>query len=221
MSNSSTLILVPVYNGVDTLPSLLSKLAEVPDCDLHVVDDGSTDGTVEFLMKSDYSHSLHTRNRGKGAAIRTGAQCAIAHSYLWILTIDADLQHPPNSIPYVLVKREKRTIAIGHRANLSPMPLFRILSNRFTSLLLSIRTNTLLRDSQCGFRLIPVKLFEEIDLSENGFQLESELLIKASLAGYRIEHVEIPTIYGTEKSAMRNFRDTTKFAAMYFKSFLW
>ena len=94
-------------------------------------------------------------------------------------------------------------------------------SNKLTSLLLSIRSNIPLRDSQCGFRLIPVQLFTEIKLFQNGFQFESEILIKAAISGYRVNHVEIPTLYGPEKSAMRNFGDTIKFVAMYCHSFLW
>ena len=114
-----------------------------------------------------------------------------------------------------------KVILIGQRTDLKFMPLLRVFSNMFTSLLLSIRTNHLLRDSQCGFRLIPLSLLKEVTFKQNGFQFESELLIKASYANYTIEHVNIPTVYGLEKSAMRNIYDTIKFAAMYFNSFIW
>jgi len=62
---------------------------------------------------------------------------------------------------------------------------------------------------------------QKIDFIEDGFQFESEILIKAILSGHGVSHVEIPTIYGTEKSSMRNIRDTAKFVAMYFRSFFW
>ena len=112
-------------------------------------------------------------------------------------------------------------ILIGQRTDLKSMPLLRVFSNTFTSLLLSIRTNHLLRDSQCGFRLIPLSLLKEVTFKQNGFQFESELLIKASYADYTIKHINISTVYGSEKSAMRNIYDTIKFAAMYFNSFIW
>lgn len=221
MVNSSTLILIPVFNGLDSLPKLLSQLKDYSDCFIHIVDDGSQDGTSDFLLNSDFSYSSHPVNLGKGQAILTGVKWAIEHKYGWILTIDADLQHPPDFIPHLLEKKHPETIVVASRSHLGSMPLTRRLSNGLTSLLLSIRSNHRLLDSQCGFRLIPSKLFQQVKLVYRGFQLESELLIKAVMAGYDVTHVSIPTVYGKEKSAMNNIRDTIKFAAMYVHSFLW
>ena len=188
---------------------------------LLVIDDGSLDATAQILNDNGIPHLSHETNLGKGAAIKAGAKWAIENNFHWILTLDADQQHPPSSIPVFMERMKEGVILIGQRTDLKSMPLLRILSNKFTSLLLSIRTNSSLRDSQCGFRLIPLSLFEKIEFQQNGFQFESELLIKASMSGYSIEHVKIPTVYGLEKSAMRNIRDTLKFAAMYFKCYLW
>ena len=188
---------------------------------LLVIDDGSLDATAQILNDNGIPHLSHETNLGKGAAIKSGAKWAIENNFHWILTLDADQQHPPSSIPVFIERMKTKVILIGQRSDLKSMPLLRILSNKFTSLLLSIRTNSSLRDSQCGFRLIPLSLFEKIEFQQNGFQFESELLIKASMSGYSIEHVKIPTVYGLEKSAMRNIRDTLKFAAMYFKCYLW
>ncbi len=217
----STLVAIPVFNGAATLPRLLTEITNEGVKDILVVNDGSDDETAQLLTEQKVTHESHPLNLGKGAAVKTAGEWAAQRGYDWILTLDADLQHPPGSIPLFLEAHEENTIVVGERLNLSPMPLARRFSNKITSLLLSIRTSVSLRDSQCGFRLIPLKLFSETRFFQNGFQFESEMLIKASLAGYRINHVEIPTLYGDEKSAMRNFRDTVKFAAMYLHSFLW
>jgi len=188
---------------------------------LLVIDDGSLDATAQILSDNGIPHLSHETNLGKGAAIKSGAKWAIENNFHWILTLDADQQHPPSSIPVFMERMKEGVILIGQRTDLKSMPLLRVFSNTFTSLLLSIRTNHLLRDSQCGFRLIPLSLLKEVTFKQNGFQFESELLIKASYADYTIKHINIPTVYGSEKSAMRNIYDTIKFAAMYFNSFIW
>tara|TARA_B100000029_G_scaffold516622_1_gene631888 strand:+ start:230 stop:904 length:675 start_codon:yes stop_codon:yes gene_type:complete len=221
MVDSSILILIPTFNGIKTLPRLLEDLKNLNYTNIHVVDDGSKDGTGKFLRDSEFSFSLHKRNLGKGAAILTGAKWAIMNKYNWILTIDADLQHSPAMISKFLEFKDEKTMVLGSRKDLTPMPLIRRFSNKFSSLLLSIRSNNLIEDSQCGFRLIPAKLFMSFNFLCKGFQFESEILIKAIMAGYRIIHVEIPTIYKNEISSMKNIKDTIKFAKMYFHSFLW
>ena len=188
---------------------------------LLVIDDGSLDATAQILSDNGIPHLSHETNLGKGAAIKSGAKWAIENNFHWILTLDADQQHPPSSIPVFMERVKEGVILIGQRTDLKSMPLLRVFSNTFTSLLLSIRTNHLLRDAQCGFRLIPLSLLKEVTFKQNGFQFESELLIKASYADYTIKHINIPTVYGSEKSAMRNIYDTIKFAAMYFNSFIW
>ena len=210
-----------MFNGEQSILQLHAALTRIDIQHLLVIDDGSLDATAQILNDNGIPHLSHETNLGKGAAIRSGAKWAIENNFHWILTLDADQQHPPSSIPVFIERMKAKVILIGQRSDLKSMPLLRILSNKFTSLLLSIRTNSSLRDSQCGFRLIPLSLFKKIEFQQNGFQFESELLIKASMSGYSIEHVKIPTVYGLEKSAMRNIRDTLKFAAMYFKCYLW
>ena len=210
-----------MFNGEQSILQLHVALTRIDIQHLLIIDDGSLDATAQILNDNGIPHLSHETNLGKGAAIKSGAKWAIENNFHWILTLDADQQHPPSSIPVFIERMKSKVILTGQRSDLKSMPLLRILSNKFTSLLLSIRTNSSLRDSQCGFRLIPLSLFEKIEFQQNGFQFESELLIKASMSGYSIEHVKIPTVYGLEKSAMRNIRDTLKFAAMYFKCYLW
>ena len=210
-----------MFNGEQSILQLHSALSQMGIRQLLVIDDGSLDATAQILNDNGIPHLSHETNLGKGAAIKSGAKWAIENNFHWILTLDADQQHPPSSIPVFMERMKEGVILIGQRTDLKSMPLLRVFSNTFTSLLLSIRTNHLLRDSQCGFRLIPLSLLKEVTFKQNGFQFESELLIKASYADYTIKHINIPTVYGSEKSALRNIYDTIKFAAMYFNSFIW
>tara|TARA_B100000315_G_scaffold259407_1_gene315354 strand:- start:13235 stop:13900 length:666 start_codon:yes stop_codon:yes gene_type:complete len=221
MPKESCLIVVPVYNGEKFIPQFLGRM---PDQFLHnllFVDDGSTDSTDSVLQSKGVKYISHERNKGKGRAIRTGVHHAVQKGFDYVLTIDADLQHPPECIKDFLFSMNENAVCIGMRTDYSTMPVKRRFSNISTSLLLTLRTGKLIKDSQCGFRLFPVKAFDGLNFVEDGFQYESEFLIKAGLLGYEINHISIPTIYGVENSAMRNISDTLKFIAMYFKSFFW
>ena len=215
------LIVVPVFNAEMHLQEFCDELQSYAQADILFIDDGSTDDTQNVLQQIGINYLAHNENLGKGRALRTGMNYAAKFNYRYILTLDGDLQHPPEQIPKFIQESSKDVIVIGHRSDYSNMPLHRRFSNLITSLLISIRTGRHIMDSQCGFRLYPMDSIQKIDFIEDGFQFESEILIKAILRGYGVSHVEIPTIYGTEKSSMRNIRDTVKFVAMYFRSFFW
>src|ERR1700758_4724992 len=98
-------LLVPVYNEIATLEEALLRLRRVPlETEIVCVDDGSTDGSAEALVRFQREGLVdvfvaHHRNRGKGAAIRT----AIAHATGDIMVIqDADLEYDPNDLPSLL-----------------------------------------------------------------------------------------------------------------------
>ena len=134
--------------------------------------------------------------------------------------MDGDLQHPPELIPH-FDDDGKIEIKLGWRKNKDTMPLFRKFSNILTSLLLSIRSNVLIRDSQCGYRGFPAETYLKCNNREPGFHMESEFLIKSTILGVPINHIEIPTIYNESKSSMNYVPDLMKFISLWIKSFLW
>ena len=101
------------------------------------------------------------------------------------------------------------------RVNISP------LSNFLTSLFISVRTNAVIKDSQCGFRAYHTDLARELEIVAGGFQYESEILMRAELKGYRIVHREIPVVYDDEPTQMNNITDTLRFMKLWFRSFFW
>jgi DNA polymerase III sliding clamp (beta) subunit (PCNA family) len=78
-------------------------------------------------------------------------------------------------------------------------------------------TGALIRDSQSGYRAIRAEVLRRIPLTTTKYDLESEQLVKASRRGFRIAHVTVPTIYGTEKSKINVPRDTFLFFRVVFK----
>lgn len=213
-------IIVPIYNGAGSLKDFFNRIHNKWLGQLVFVDDGSTDDTSEKLKSYKIESFKHVENRGKGAAIQTAMACIVKNKGEHVVIIDIDLQHPPELIDYFSDISEE-TILLGYRNNRRNMPLTRQLSNFITSLLISIRTCAVIKDSQCGYRSFQTKIFNKIQFAEQGFQFESEFLIKAVLAGWKVQHVPIPTIYGNESSAMRNVKDTIKFINMWLKSYFW
>jgi hypothetical protein len=134
-----------------------------------------------------------------------------------VIILDADLQHPPQKIPdFISLYRDNSLkLVLGHRARKPGiMPFHRILSNTLTSLIISAITGKFIRDSQCGYRLIDRSLIDAFPVKENGFHFESEFLLKCAWRRVPIGFVSIPTIYGKEKSSIKNIRDTVNFVVL-------
>ena len=172
------------------------------------------------MKELNYTILNHEQNQGKGAAIQTALHFIKKKGGGQATTIDIDLQHPPEQLNDFNDVSEE-TILLGYRNNRRNMPILRQFSNFVTSLLVSVRSGAAIKDSQCGYRSFNTKLFDQIECVESGFQFESEMLMKASLKGWKVEHIAIPTIYGAEGSAIKNIKDTVKFVSLWFKSFIW
>jgi len=99
---------------------------------------------------------------------------------------------------------ESFDIVIGNRLkNLKGMPFQRRFSNKLTSFFLTVKTGQEISDSQCGYRAYRVEVLQSVKTNLSGFEAESEILVKAAKKGFKIGFVDIPTIYGNEKSKMR------------------
>ncbi len=220
---NSICAIIPAYNAERTIGILIERVKKfIPLKDIIVVDDGSNDMTSKIAFDRGVNVLKHDENYGKGKALKTGFEFARSNNYDAVLTLDADLQHDPDEIPKFIDKlNEGFDIVIGNRMrNLKSMPIERIFSNKITSFLISLRTGRKIPDSQCGFRLIKRAVIEKISAKSDGFGFESEFLIKALLAGFKVGFVEIKTIYNGERSYIKHFGDTFKFIAIYTRS-LW
>jgi len=219
-------ILVPTYQSSATLAKLIKRLiGTVPNMPIIIVDDGSTDETQKIV--SDYENVVylkHNHNLGKGAALRTGIARAITMEFKYVICLDADLQHDPLCLPHFirLQKSGGLDLVLGRRRfSCATMPLHRILSNTITSFLISIRTGRRVHDSQCGYRLIKCSNLSLQHFKENGFQFESEFLIKTLTGNMRYGEQSIPTVYNNSPSSINNLLDTGRFIHLFLRSYLW
>ncbi len=210
----------PAFNEERTVADVVKTALKYVD-EVVVVDDGSTDSTREKASKAGAIVIRHPRNLGKGAALRTGFKVALKRGADIIVSLDADGQHDPDEIPKLLttLKEGDFDIVIGSRflGDISNMPALRVLSNTITSKILNLFFKIPVTDSQSGYRVFKRKVLESIHFSEPRFAAETEMLIDANKKGFKIGEVQIKTLYGQEKSKIRNFEDTVRWIKLLIK----
>ncbi len=209
----ATLVLIPACNAGRYLDDLIPRCRRfVADEHLLVVNDGSTDDTLERLKRHRVNYISYPDNRGKGAALRAGYRYALARGYRSVVTLDADLQHLPEELPRFFAQDNGRRIVLGTR-HMDPkvMPWDRRLTNNLTSLIISVFSAQRVRDSQSGYRLIPTAVLRAIPLVAAGYDFESELLFKAGALGCEIVETPISTVYEGSPSFINPVADTGRF----------
>ena len=213
-------ILIPAYNAAEYLPELFKRIKKIDKLEnVLLINDGSTDQTLEICKKHNIETINLSNNQGKGSALKKGFRAILEKGDIdFFLTVDADLQHDVDYIPSFIKKMDysKADIVIGNRLhNKANMPKSRIFSNTVTSWLVSKLAGQKVIDSQSGYRLIKTDVLKNINLIYDKYEMESELLIKASREEFKIDAVPIPTIYNGEKSSINVFLDTYRFIKMY------
>ena len=133
------------------------------------------------------------------------------NNFSHIITIDADLQHSPEKIDAFINFDENCDLVCGERVVDKSMPIHRRLSNKLSSWIISMLCGQTVSDSQCGYRRYSVDAVINTECIENGFQFESEILIKLLKKNKQLGSIQIPTVYGNEVSSIHNVRDTFKF----------
>ncbi|MCK5655929.1 MAG: glycosyltransferase family 2 protein [Candidatus Aureabacteria bacterium] len=210
--------IIPAYNEEKNIKNLIIDVEKFCSRVL-VIDDGSGDRTAEEVRKTGAEMIRHETNKGKGDAVSTGFAHAKKMDIDAVVLMDGDGQHDPGDIENLVSKMEetKADIVLGSRMNnLENMPLIRKLTNKFMSWLLGRFTGVIFEDSQCGFRLVKKSVIENINCVMSRFEIESELIIKAARAGYKIVNAPVETIYGEERSKIRPLRDTGRFIKFMF-----
>jgi glycosyltransferase involved in cell wall biosynthesis len=179
-----------------------------------VVDDGSSDNTSAIAQAAGAMVITNTRNQGKGYSLQRGFDYILSRDYDALITVDGDGQHAPEDLARFveLFAESKPDIICGNRMrNPQGMPGVRFVTNRIMSGLISLVCRQKIHDTQCGYRLIRTEVLRNIQVSSTAFEIESEVLIKASKKGYRIVSVPIKTIYSNERSKINPFFDTVRF----------
>ncbi len=232
----SVCVLIPAFNEAGTIAHVVTGIhTRLPDADIVVVDDGSTDETAERAAAAGATVLRHAENRGKGHAVRTGlahvlaaaaatetaTAAALPRPCTHVLLMDGDLQHRPEDAPRLLdaARTTGADVVVGERVfDKSQMPRSRYYANVIGSWALSSFIGSTIKDSQSGFRLIRCDVLRGLTLESTGYEIETEMLIKLARRGARMVSVPVTLHYGA-KSKLRPIRDTTRtcFLAVYYR----
>jgi glycosyltransferase involved in cell wall biosynthesis len=192
---------MPVYNERATIEEAIRSVlgAGISDrLELIVVDDGSTDGTGEFLKSREWPEQVrllqHDRNRGKGAALQT-AVAAARGTYTAVM--DADLEYSPADLPAVLepLRRGEATAVFGTRGfqSHSAYSFWYVVGNRAVTFAAHVVYNSWISDIMTGHKAMRTEVFRSLDLRERGFAIEAEITARLLRKGIRI--YEVPIVY--------------------------
>src|SRR6266487_3910721 len=196
-------IVIPCYNEKATIEKIVQAVREAPiqNKEIIIVDDGSHDGTQTVLSeiaKTIDKVIYHPANRGKGAALRSGFAAASGDI---ILIQDADLEYNPEDYPTLLepLLLGKADVVFGSRF-MGGRPhrvlfFWHMVANRFLTLLSNMFTNLNLTDAQTGYKAFTASTVKQIQIEEDRFGVESELVAKVAKLRCRIFEVGI-SYYG-------------------------
>jgi len=207
-------VVIPVYNEIETIAEIVRRVRAVKlvvpagfgsedgaavafEREIVLVDDGSTDGTREYLSaqedEPDTVVAFHEQNQGKGAAVRTGLQHASGDV---ILVQDADLEYDPRDYPMLLqpIVEARSQVVYGSRFRGGPtkaMFFWHMIGNRFLTLVTNVLYNTILSDMETCYKVFTREVAKQLDLKAPGWGFDPEITAQILKRGYRIYEVPI------------------------------
>ena len=219
-------IIIPVYNEAATIERVIASVMAVNiglARELVIVDDFSRDGTREILSKvapppgATLKVLLHEKNKGKGAAIRTGLEQVTGDI---VLVQDADLEYDPADYPRLLepILTGRADAVFGNRFHGGAhrvLYFWHYNANKFLTFLSNLFTNLNLSDMEVGYKVFRTEIMRKIRLTSDRFGFEPEVTIKAAKTGCRIYEVPI-SYHGRTYEEGKKITWKDGVAALYF-----
>jgi len=222
-------VVIPVFNEEATIGNIVTRTKKTLEqlgvsYEILVVDDGSDDRSADIAQELK-AHVLRDPHQGKGFALRSGFRQAKGEL---VVTLDADGSHQPEEIPLVLryIRENKADFVVGSRffnseANKTKIPKVNRTGNKMFNYLIGYLTGVKISDSQSGFRAIRSSLIKKMKLSSHGYEVESEMLVKALRMGARVAETPISFDQRTVgKSKLDPIRDGARILYAIIASYL-
>ena len=208
--------IIPTFNNLATLPAVIDGVrAQIED--VIVVNDGSTDGTADYLgtLSDGVAVVSYLPNRGKGYALRQGFAKARRMGFDAAVTIDSDGQHRASDIPALIAcySAHEGGVVVGSRQFDNPnMPSKNTFANRFSNFWFTVQTARRLPDTQTGFRVYPLGKIGRHNPLNNRYEAELELLVRCAWRDVDITPCPINVYYPPQEERISHFRPTADFA---------
>lgn len=193
-------VVIPVFNELTTISEIISRVRKVPfEKEIIIVDDGSTDGTrarlEELQRRAEVRVLFHDRNRGKGAALRTGFEAACGDV---VIIQDADLEYDPADYPILLrpIQEGHADVVYGSRFLGGPhrvLFFWHYIGNKLLTLFSNALSNLNLSDMEVCYKVFKREVLKDLPLRSDRFGFEPEFTMKIAKRGYRI--YEVPVTY--------------------------
>jgi glycosyltransferase involved in cell wall biosynthesis len=216
--NQKISIILPARNEGRNLDRLLPQIVEsVPNAEVIVVNDGSTDDTASICATYGVKSIAHPHPKGNGAAVKSGARAASGNILIFM---DADGQHKPEDIPDLLKKfNEGYDMVIGARTGDSQAGLHRAVANDLFSRFASWMVQQPVADLTSGFRVVKADKFRKfLYLLPNGFSYPTTITMSFFRAGFSVAYMPIHTPRRvTGKSHIRPLHDGVRFLLIIIK----
>jgi glycosyltransferase involved in cell wall biosynthesis len=210
-------IVIPAKNEAAAIGGIVSGITALfPAAEVVVVNDGSTDNTLEIAQAAGARVVTHPYSKGNGAAIKTGARSATGDI---IVFMDADGQHDPADIPRLLERLgEGHDMVVGARGEGSQASVGRGLANGFYNKLATYMTGHRIEDLTSGFRAVRADKFKEfLYLLPNGFSYPTTSTMAFFRAGYSVVYEPIHAAQRIGKSHIKPLQDGMRFLLIIFK----
>ena len=223
-------VIIPVYNEKSTITEIIARVRAVDLAkEIIIVDDASTDGTSEQLVEvgnkfENVNVLSHQKNRGKGAALRTGFASASGEI---IIIQDADLEYDPRDYEMLLIPilDGRADVVYGSRFLGGPhrvLFFWHYVGNKFLTLFCDALSNLNITDMETGYKVFKKEVLDDIKLKSNRFGFEPEFTMKIAKKGFRV--YEVPISYSGrtyEEGKKIGWRDglAAIFAILWFRFF--
>lgn len=201
-------ILLPTYNNCQTINDVI-KASLAQTSHVIVINDGSTDNTLELIKNEPVQIVTYNKNKGKGYALRQGFRYAIEEGYDYVITIDTDGQHYPEDCINFFNELENNegALMIGSRdLNHENVPGKSTFGRRFSNFWFKIETGKDMPDTQSGFRLYPVFRYKDSKFFTRKYEFEIEIIVRSAWKDIPIMAVPINVFYPKREERITHFR---------------